>query len=89
MQDYLHRVGRTGRVGSKVTHPRVTAYMSHRKDIEMAWKIKDASSRQEAIVNKKVVHAMQKQSVEQKVSDTTKPHSLAQDRSMHIACQNL
>ena len=37
--DYLHRVGRTGRVGSG-TKCKATAFMTHRRDIQMAWKIK-------------------------------------------------
>jgi len=60
LPDYLHRVGRTGRVGSKVKTPRVTAFMSHRKDIQMAWKIKDASSKQEAIMARKALQAIQR-----------------------------
>ena len=60
LPDYLHRVGRTGRVGSKVAHPRVTAFMCHRRDIQMAWKIKNAASKQEAIMNRKAVDSIQK-----------------------------
>lgn len=37
--DYLHRVGRTGRVGS-VAHCKATAFMAHRRDIRTVWKIK-------------------------------------------------
>ena len=37
--DYLHRLGRTGRVGSKGSC-RVTALMSHRRDIRTAYEIK-------------------------------------------------
>ena len=58
LPDYLHRVGRTGRVGSKVVRPRVTAFMSHRKDVKMAWKIKEAADRQEAIMEKRAVRTM-------------------------------
>lgn len=61
LPDYLHRVGRTGRVGSKVSRPRVTAFMSHRRDVLMALKIKDSATKQEAILEKKVVRAMQRQ----------------------------
>ncbi len=60
LPDYLHRVGRTGRVGSTVKNPQVTAFMSHRRDIQMAWKIKDAADRQEAILSKKAVSKLQK-----------------------------
>ena len=62
LPDYLHRVGRTGRVGSKVSRPRVTAFMSHRKDVAMALKIKDAATRQEAIMERKAVRSMARQS---------------------------
>ena len=58
MPDYLHRVGRTGRVGSLVVHPRVTAFMTHRKDVRMALEIRDAASRQEAVMDRKVVRAI-------------------------------
>ncbi len=58
LPDYLHRVGRTGRVGSQVLHPRVTAFMSHRKDVTMAWKIKEAADKQEAIMERKAVSTM-------------------------------
>ena len=58
LADYLHRVGRTGRVGSQVTRPRVSAFMSHRKDVEMALKIKDAATRQVAIMEKRAVNVM-------------------------------
>ena len=37
--DYLHRVGRTGRVGSQAGC-KTTAFMTHKRDIRMAWKIK-------------------------------------------------
>ncbi len=40
LPDYLHRVGRTGRVGSLANNCRATAFMTHRRDIRMAWKIK-------------------------------------------------
>ena len=40
LQDYLHRVGRTGRVGSVANNCRATSFMSHRRDVRMAWKIK-------------------------------------------------
>lgn len=58
LPDYLHRVGRTGRVGSRVTRPRVSAFMSHRKDVLMAMKIKDAATRQVAIMERRAVSAM-------------------------------
>lgn len=61
LPDYLHRVGRTGRVGSQVTRPRVSAFMSHRKDVLMALKIKDAATRQVAIMERKAVSAMSRQ----------------------------
>lgn len=61
LADYLHRVGRTGRVGSQVTRPRVSAFMSHRKDVAMALKIKDAATRQVAIMEKRAVSAMNRQ----------------------------
>lgn len=60
LPDYLHRVGRTGRLGSQVTRPRVTAFMTHRRDVVVAWKIKDAATRQEAIMERKVVKSMDK-----------------------------
>lgn len=66
LPDYLHRVGRTGRIGSQVTHPRVTAFMGHRKDVLMAWKIKEASRKQEAIMERKVVKLMTKQPEQRK-----------------------
>lgn len=47
-------------MGSKVVHPRVTAFMSHRKDILMALKIKAAASKQEAIMEKGAVRAVGK-----------------------------
>ena len=37
--DYLHRVGRTGRVGSQAGC-KTTAFMTHKRDVRMAWKIK-------------------------------------------------
>ena len=37
--DYLHRVGRTGRVGSQAGC-KTTAFMTHKRDIRLAWKIK-------------------------------------------------
>ncbi len=58
LPDYLHQVGRTGRVGSRVTRPRVSAFMSHRKDVLMAMKIKDAATRQVAIMERRAVSAM-------------------------------
>ena len=61
LPDYLHRVGRTGRVGSEVIQPHVTALMSHRKDVRMARQIKEAASRQEAIMDRRAVRAMQKE----------------------------
>lgn len=39
LADYLHRVGRTGRVGCS-RKCRVTSFMTHRRDIRMAWKLK-------------------------------------------------
>ena len=37
--DYLHRVGRTGRVGSQAGC-KTTAFMTHKRDVRVAWKIK-------------------------------------------------
>lgn len=65
LPDYLHRVGRTGRVGSQVVRPRVTAFMTHRKDMRMALEIRNAASRQEAVMDKKVVRAMQRERIDQ------------------------
>lgn len=60
--DYLHRVGRTGRVGS-IVRCKATAFMTHRRDIQMAWKIKDAAEKKAAIMNRQVMkqlHAMER-----------------------------
>ena len=40
LPDYLHRVGRTGRVGSVAGKCRATTFMSHRRDVVLAWKVK-------------------------------------------------
>ena len=40
LPDYLHRVGRTGRIGTVATKCRATTFMSHRMDVTLAWKIK-------------------------------------------------
>lgn len=40
LADYLHRVGRTGRVGSIAGKCRVTTFMTHRRDVILAWKVK-------------------------------------------------
>ena len=64
LPDYLHRVGRTGRVGSTVLHPRVTAFMSHRKDVSMAWKIKEAASKQEVIIARKTAQKQERRKKE-------------------------
>ena len=37
--DYLHRVGRTGRVSS-TSKCRASILMNHRKDVRIAWEIK-------------------------------------------------
>ena len=37
--DYLHRVGRTGRVSS-VAKCKASILMTHRNDVRIAWKIK-------------------------------------------------
>lgn len=62
LPDYLHRVGRTGRIGSQVSQPRVTAFMSHRLDVKMALKIREAARKQEAIMEKKAVNMVAKRS---------------------------
>lgn len=61
LPDYLHRVGRTGRIGSQASRPRVMAFMSHRKDVAMALKIRDAAARREAIVERKAVSYVSRQ----------------------------
>ena len=38
--DYLHRVGRTGRVGSSAAKCRASILMTHRNDVRIAWQIK-------------------------------------------------
>ena len=43
LPDYLHRVGRTGRVGTVATKCRATTFMSHRRDVVLAWKVKVGS----------------------------------------------
>ena len=40
MVDYLHRVGRTGRVGSANANCRASILMTHRQDVKTAWQIK-------------------------------------------------
>lgn len=40
LSDYLHRVGRTGRVGSVAGKCRATTFMTHRRDVVLAWKVK-------------------------------------------------
>lgn len=81
LPDYLHRVGRTGRVGSRVIHPRVTAYMSHHKDVEMARSIKDAATKQEAIMDKKAVYAMQKGKTEMEKTEMEKTEKTEMERT--------
>ncbi len=39
MTDYLHRVGRTGRVGMKGKCVAIS-FMTRRRDVTMAWEIK-------------------------------------------------
>ena len=38
--DYLHRVGRTGRVGSARSRCHASVFMTHRQDVRTAWQIK-------------------------------------------------
>lgn len=40
LPDYLHRVGRTGRVGSTAAKCKAAAFMTHRRDVRMALQIK-------------------------------------------------
>ena len=40
LPDYLHRVGRTGRVGTVASKCRATTFMTHRRDVTLAWKVK-------------------------------------------------
>ena len=41
--DYIHRIGRTGRVGTRAKC-KASIFMSHREDVRMAWKIKVKTS---------------------------------------------
>ena len=79
LPDYLHRVGRTGRVGSQVLRPRVTTFMTHRKDVQMAWKLKEAAEKQVAIMEQRAVRAMARR--EQEVSTGQTPGQQKQPRT--------
>lgn len=57
--DYLHRTGRTGRVGSRTPHCTASSFMTHRRDVRMALQIRDASERRTAIMNRSVSHKLQ------------------------------
>lgn len=59
LADYLHRVGRTGRVGSQ-DKCRASIFMTHRRDVRMAWKIKEAADKRDAIMNHKVSRQLQR-----------------------------
>jgi superfamily II DNA/RNA helicase len=60
MVDYLHRLGRTGRVGSApAARCRASVLMTHRRDVRTAWQIKDAAEKREAIMNHKMNRRLQ------------------------------
>lgn len=53
LTDYLHRVGRTGRLGMKEKCIAIS-FMTRRRDVKMAWTIKNAADQKQVLLNRKV-----------------------------------
>ncbi|XP_065920778.1 uncharacterized protein [Dysidea avara] len=66
--DYLHRVGRTGRVGS-TTHCQATTFMTKKSDIRMALKIEQAAKKKEPIDDKDLVRTAKRKPVSKRSNE--------------------